>query len=283
MKISLWSSFFVEDEPEVALTKLTSCGYRYTELSVEHSASLLKRPGTIAATAAAFSRYAADHDIGIPQAHLAFAVNPVAEDEKQRTAALDSLKQQIEFYIQLGVKVAVLHVCAAAARKAGWAEEKIDEVRTASLQTLCAVSAGSGMRLALENLRTDLFDAQELLRVIARSGCRDDLGICLDTGHLNVAGGGDQVGFVREAGDLLIALHITDNRGKNDDHLFPFGGTIEWFPLLEALRSSRYTGLFNLESPGERIFEPMFPQKNAILLHKARYGCDLAQLMLDVG
>jgi sugar phosphate isomerase/epimerase len=282
MNISMWSSFFYEDDPETMLAKLVSCGYRHTELSFEHGQALLKRPGKTASKAGALVRHAADHGIAIPQAHLSYAYDPMAVDEKTRASALDSLKQEMELYMLLGIKAAVLHVGAAGAKKANWPRERIDEVRIASLQTLCAAATGSGMRLALENLRTDLADASALLCVIEQSGCRDGLGICLDTGHLNLAGG-DSAQFVNEAGDALIALHIADNLREHDDHLFPFGGTIRWSPFLATLRASRYDGLFNFEVPGERIFEPAFPGRDAILLHKARYGYDLARLMLGVG
>jgi sugar phosphate isomerase/epimerase len=275
----MWSSFFVEDEPEAMLAKLAACGYRHTELSFEHAQALLKRPGPVARTAAAFAACADGHGIAIPQAHLSFCYDPLAVDPARRAADLDSLRREIELYILLGVKAAVLHVGGSLAAKAGWTETQIDDVRTASLQTLVAAAAGSGLRLALENLRHDLRDAAALLRVIGLSGRRESLGICLDTGHLNLTGG-DPAAFVREAGDALIALHLADNLGEHDDHLFPFSGRIVWGPFLDALRASRYKGLANLEVPGERIFEAAFPAKPAILMHKARVGHELVRLML---
>ena len=279
INISMWSSFFIEDEPEAMLAKLVACGYRHTELSFEHGQALLKRPGPVARTAAEFSARAADLGIAMPQAHLSFSYNPLAVDPARRAADLDSLKREIELYIGLGVKAAVLHVGGPLPAKDGWSAAQIDDVRTASLQALCDATAGSDMRLALENLRTDLKDASELLRVIGLAGRRERIGICLDTGHLNLTGG-DPAEFVRTAGDSLIALHIADNMGTNDDHLFPFAGHITWAPFLEALRASAYTGLFNFEVPGERIFETPFPAKNAILMQKARFGCTLGRLML---
>ena len=279
MNISMWSSFFYEDAPETMLVKLASCGYRHTELSFEHAQVLLKRPGSIAQTAAAFSACADGHGIAIPQAHLSLCYDPVAIEAERRAVDLDSLKREIELYALLGVKAAVLHVGAANAIQADWPQTQIDDVRSASLQTLCAATSGSGMRLALENLCKHLFYAPTLLRVIGLSGCQKHLGICLDTGHLNLVGG-DPAQFVREAGEALIALHIADNLREHDDHLFPFGGSITWHPFLEALRASRYEGLFNFEVPGERIRETPFPAKSEILLHKARYAYKLAQLML---
>ncbi len=276
-KISMWSSFFCEDDPETMLAKLAACGYRHVELSVEHTQIILKRPGGTAKKAAAIARCAADHGIAILQAHLSM-VDPVAADESIRTAAIETLKPEVELFAALGVKAAVLHASVNAAQKAAWPQERIDQVRAASLQTLCAVAAGSGLLLALENLLSDLRNAPELLHAVEHSGCAEGLGICLDTGHLNLVGG-DPAQFRREAGPALIALHLADNRGQNDDHIFPFGGYIRWGAFLETFRTSPYPGLFNFEVPGERIFEPAFPEKDAILLHKARFGYRLGQLM----
>ena len=281
MNISMWSSFFYEDEPEAMLAKLAACGYRHTELSFEHAQVLLKRPGPVARTAAAFAARAAEHSIAMPQGHLTLSYDPVAVEADRRAADLDGLKREIELFMHLGIQAAVLHVDEAAAVEAGWPQAQIDDVRTASLQTLGAAAAGSGLRFALENMSRHLADAPALLRVIEQSGCREQLGICLDTGHLNLAGG-DPAQFVREAGDALIALHIADNLRTRDDHLFPFGGTVQWFPFMKTLKASRYTGLFNFEVPGERIHEPPFPALSDILLHKARYGYGLAQLMLGM-
>ncbi|NLG35882.1 MAG: sugar phosphate isomerase/epimerase, partial [Lentisphaerae bacterium] len=91
-----------------------------------------------------------------------------------------------------------------------------------------------------------------MLAKLASRGCQKQIGICLDTGHLHLTGGAPAA-IVREAGDNLIALHLADNLGKDDNHLFPFAGTITWGPFLDALRASPYTGLFNFEVPGERI------------------------------
>ena len=279
MHISMWSSLFIADEPEVMLAKLASCGYRHLELSFEHAYALLQRPGTLAETARAFAACAGDHGIAIEQSHLSFAYNPLEIDPVQRRNDLDCLKREIELSIRLGVKAAVLHVGGSGAAKAGLSAAQIDDLRTSSLQELAAAAEGSQLRLALENLRADLRYASELKHVIRLTGCEKQIGICLDTGHLLLSGG-DPVLFVREAGDALIALHIADNLGRDDDHLFPFGGKASWYPFIDELRASNYSGLFNYEVPGESNFKAPQPIRDAILMHKANYGYKLARMML---
>ena len=92
----------------------------------------------------------------------------------------------------------------------------------------------------------------ENLLALVESVADEHLGICLDTGHLNLHDG-DQGRFVREAGGHLKALHLADNDGSSDQHLMPFGlGTVRWDELTSALHEVGYAGLANFEIPGER-------------------------------
>lgn len=40
------------------------------------------------------------------------------------------------------------------------------------------------------------------------------IGICLETGHLNISQRGNQYNFIMQAGDRLKAMHVHDNRGE---------------------------------------------------------------------
>lgn len=72
------------------------------------------------------------------------------------------------------------------------------------------------------------------------------VGICWDTGHANIQQL-DQPAALRAIGKRLKALHIQDNDGLHDQHVLPFFGTIEWSPIIEALRQIGYEGDFTYE------------------------------------
>ena len=75
----------------------------------------------------------------------------------------------------------------------------------------------------------------------------DNLGICLDTGHLNLVDG-DQAAFIDKCGSHLKALHLADNLGQNDNHMLPYSaGTVDWERVIGALKKNNYSGLFNFE------------------------------------
>ena len=86
--------------------------------------------------------------------------------------------------------------------------------------------------------------------MIERVGSKQ-LGICLDTGHLNLTVKGHR-DFILKAGARLKALHIADNDGVTDQHRMPFNyGTVDFYEVVRALREIGYEGIFNLEISGE--------------------------------
>ncbi len=70
---------------------------------------------------------------------------------------------------------------------------------------------------------------------------------CLDTGHCAVLGidPGDAVQQI--GGDLLAVLHIHDNDGKRDLHMFPGDGVINWANFRQALDEVGYAGTLSFE------------------------------------
>ncbi len=103
----------------------------------------------------------------------------------------------------------------------------------------------SSIMIAIENMegQGEITSPDELLEIISELDGR--AGICLDTGHANIAGE-DIPGFVRACGSNLIGTHIADNDGRSDQHLLPGFGSIEWEELIPAFRDS-YAGYLTLE------------------------------------
>ncbi len=274
MKISMWTGFLVEDSPERAVEILAECGYRYAELSDEHGAMLMER-GNPAGTGKEFRKFAESIGFELPQGHLKLRADIASSDAAARRRELDYLKRELELYQAIGVRAAVLHGGGEAALNAGVPAGAVEELRAEALRELCDAVAGGTIRIALENMRSYHPLATDLLRTIELAE-RPGLGICLDTGHLNLHGA-NHAEFIEAAGNRLIALHITDNLGVDDLHMFPCGrGTVKWPPLMHKLSESGYDGLFNFEVPGERCrFRP-------ITLAKLRYGLELGALMHEL-
>ena len=244
MKLSIWTAYYVELSPEDAIREIAKCGYRYAELSDEHGAMLLER-GDPTEVGRAFGEFSREMGVTVSQGHLFLKVALTGED------AVPVLCRWLDLFSAIGIKSAVLHCDTR--HPDGMPEEEVFRKNAEALRALTAHIKGREIRICLENLCKRWKSAEELLRLIAMVG-EENLGICLDTGHLNLTRASSQGDFIRKAGHLLQALHIADNMGVKDDHLIPFTavGQIDMYEILAALREVGYDGLYNLEIPGER-------------------------------
>lgn len=272
---SISSSFFLELAPAEALTLIAAAGFPAAEIGSGHAVAL-GRADQPAAAGRELAAVAADLGLALPQGHLDLDSDIALPEPAARRATLDALRRQLDAFAAIGVKVAVLHPGGNAAFAAGCPDDEIAAGRTAALHELLDHLDGSGMAIALETMYDRPFGATELLRVIEAAGNHPKLGVCMDTGHLNLIGH-RPAEFADRVGRLLLATHIADNHGSRDEHLFPYSGyaTVDWPATLDALRRNRYAGPFNFESNGERT-SPM-----EVKLAKLAYARQLAEIMLQ--
>ncbi len=246
---SIWSSYDIDLSPEDMVLQMEKRGLTVCELSDEHAAVLLERGGDPAETGKAFRAYAAEHGLSFPQGHLWLTVRLCHPE----TDSVGILKNWLVLFSAIGIKNAVLH-CDGRSFAEGTAKEEILAANAAQLKALVPTAEELGVRICLENLRGTFAHVDDLLAVIDAVGS-PALGICLDTGHLNIAETGlTQKEFILRAGDKLHALHIADNEGKADQHMMPFGrGNVNWTSVMEGLSEIGYADCFNYEIPGERL------------------------------
>jgi sugar phosphate isomerase/epimerase len=243
IKLSMWTSFFVDLSPEDALRENAAAGWRHAELSDEHSRALLAR-GQPAAAGKAFARFAADCGVAVTQGHLDLFVDIAPAGEKARRAAVGGLKPWLDLYLTLGIRAAVLHPGGdghsdAAARL---------DARLRSLEELAEHLRGTPLVICLENCASG-----DALKPILAATDPARVGVCLDTGHLNLTSE-NQAAFIRFCGPRLQALHLAENDKSGDQHALPYarGGCVPWTEIAAALTKIAYPGLLNFEVPGER-------------------------------
>lgn len=269
MKPGMWTSYLFDCTPEEMVEHFARKGWFHLELSTEHGEQLLGR-GDPAAVGRDFARFAADRGVSLPQGHLWLTCDIAAAEQP---SILDRLERWLDLFAAVGVRAGVLHPGGNEMRRRDAAPEAILERQVVALRRLCAHTRDTDLVICLENV-SGTPEAEDLLAIISAVGA-ENLGICLDTGHLHMASG-DQAGFIRCAGSRLQALHIADNEGKSDQHLMPYGrGTVDWKAVMEALKILPYTGLLNMEIPGENR-APL-----EILLAKLDYLKEVARFMID--
>ena len=248
-RFSIWSSYDIDLSPEDMVLAMERRGLSVCELSDEHAAILLARGGDAAETGRAFRDYAAAHGVSFPQGHLWLAVRLCSTE----VDSVSILKNWLVLFAACGIRNAVLH-CDGKSFAEGVSHEEILSANAEKLRQLTPTAEALGVRICLENLGGHFARIDDLLSVIAMVDS-PALGICLDTGHLNIHDKETtQEQFILRAGSLLHALHIADNEGKTDQHMMPYGkGNVNWRSVMAGLRAVGYADCFKYEIPGERL------------------------------
>lgn len=246
MKLGIDTDYFYDFEAECAVKMLAAEELNNLELSSEHAEELMAK-GNPCKTGRAFRKMADDLGVKLPQGHMLLSCNITAPGQDEIT---DHLKRWLELFLEIGIKAAVLHPGGRNLIQEGYDKKYVDERRACVLRPLADFVKGTELCICLENTPNTIPDARGLHELIDLVGS-PHLGICLDTGHLNIKGG-SQGDFIRFAGPRLKALHIHDNEGKEDQHILPFScGSINWQEVVGALREIGYRHLFNFEIPME--------------------------------
>jgi len=101
------------------------------------------------------------------------------------------------------------------------------------------------------------------------------VGICIDTGHAHLAGL-NVPAAIREVGSRLKCTHINDNHGGPDDeHIFPYFGTLDWTGTCRALKEIGYEGDFSYELVPHKASADHLPAWLKYTVEMGRYLMEL--------
>jgi hypothetical protein len=93
----------------------------------------------------------------------------------------------------------------------------------------------------------DPYEACEMIDTLNQIAGEECFGLCLDTGHLNLAKRRMRP-YIDIVGNRIKALHVHDSNCAQDDHFVPEMGTIDWDEFIEGLRAIGYRGNINAHS-----------------------------------
>jgi len=96
------------------------------------------------------------------------------------------------------------------------------------------------VNIAMENLRKI-----EYLEFVLENIKSSRIGFCYDSGHHNCHT--PQINLLEKYGSRLMALHLHDNDGSDDQHLLPFDGTIDWLATMRDIAKTGYNDTIALE------------------------------------
>lgn len=176
----------------------------------------------------------------------------------------------------LGVDYAVVHPNTTTLLMEDYDEAREREIVLSHLSPFVEYANKVGVSLVVENMRLvpkptpahrycqtpeELCDIADTLGV----------GICWDFGHANI-GDLKQSEALAYVGSRLKMLHVNDNCGKDDDHLPPFLGKVDWRDAMHGLALAGYEGLFNYELHTVTVPENM---RTAFAEYITRAACEL--------
>ena len=193
------------------------------------------------------AKLAKDYELDFPFVHAPFSgVDDMWRENADIDQSFQLLWRSVESTADIEVPVLVMHVFR------GYEYTDVpNEVGIERFYKLVKRARELGVSVALENL-----EGEEFLDCLM-TAFKDEknVGFCWDSGHEFCYNGGKDM--LKKYGDKLLCTHINDNVGctfpngqigKRDDlHLFPFDGAINWENAMERLRKTPFDGPLTFE------------------------------------
>ena len=157
------------------------------------------------------------------------SINVVHVEKSRRIDAMDEVKRALEAAEQVPFSHLILHL---GERGDTWSPRTLEHAMTA-VEHLRAFARPLGVQILLENLEKNEVAEPENLMEILSVGHFDDIGLCLDLGHAHLGEG--ILPAIDTMGPRIRSVHVHDNAGDRDAHLWPGEGTIAWPETMQAL------------------------------------------------
>ena len=213
--------------------------------------------------------------IEISQVHGPWRYPPRDLTEIDRAERLEKMKKSISMTRMLGCKYWVVHPLMPYGTSdllSGKAEETW-KINLEFMPKLVEFAKTQGVTVCLENMPMHDFSIsrpKEILKFVNTVN-DDNFKICLDTGHIAVFPDLFIGDVVRELGNKIKVVHVHDNLGDGDKHLWPTKGRLDWFDFAKALYDIGFDGVFSLETaPSGTLDDEGFEKECAELFEIAK-------------
>lgn len=213
--------------------------------------------------------------VAISQTHGPWRWPPQDGTREDRAERMEKMKRAVQITALLGCDHLVIHPlmpCGVEDLLCGKEQETWD-VNVAFFRELADFSAPHRVTICLENMPMPHFSVSTPQRILALAKAigRDNVKICLDTGHVAVfptLSVGDEV---RRLGRAIRVLHVHDNDGHSDSHDTPGTGVVDWTDFFRALDEIGFDGVLSLEtSPSGASDDRRFAEESRLLNRRLR-------------
>jgi sugar phosphate isomerase/epimerase len=172
------------------------------------------------------------------------ALSLASVDRDRRAQAVGEAEAALHIARRIPASVLVAHLGVPRTQQPAPAENNRDAARR-SVEALQQAAEPLGVRVAVEVIPNELSRAGSLVHFVEEDLEGIDVGVCLDFGHAHMDG--DLVDAIETVSGHLVATHVNDNRGRADEHLVPFDGTIDWPAAMTAVQKVGYDGTLLME------------------------------------
>jgi sugar phosphate isomerase/epimerase len=185
--------------------------------------------------------------VGVAFANKSLGLDLCSGSKDVREKTVGYIKDCINFAAD--INAGIVYVCTVTKPEVSVPVKKGWEWVAESLR-ICADYAGEkNIRLALEHFPFGLINTVDATVKIVNQVKSNNLGILIDTGHLNITGE-DPAVSVEKAKKFLVHVHINNNDGIHDLHYPPYNGTLkkdDFFSFINALKQINYQGYYSFE------------------------------------
>jgi sugar phosphate isomerase/epimerase len=256
LRLSIWTSFYLDLSPRDAIVHCAEMGWKDLEISAEHGE--MAANGDDWKEQLGYLRSVCEvYGTTLWQMHAPLNLDVADLDPQKRIKDVDTAFKWIQYAHELNAANLVIHPGGSNGAKTDEEEAKIFTLNVDSFKYLAKVAEEFKVKLCIENMQERenkdprrlgafIYDLNELIDSIGSEA----IGICFDTSHANVTGL-DMYHAINECGKRLMATHISDNDGSGDQHKLLYGGNIDWKKVINGLKDIGYDMAFNLEIPGE--------------------------------
>jgi sugar phosphate isomerase/epimerase len=156
-------------------------------------------------------------------------INITEPVKRKRIEMVDEVKRALEIAEEIPFRYLIQHL--------GVAGEEFDERKFdaafSSLDEIRVFASQRGVEVLLENTPNELSSAERLNLFQAQTHL--NLNYCFDIGHAHMCRGVEAEFEAMK--EHIRSTHVHDNNGREDQHLFPGKGTIDWGRAVELLSS----------------------------------------------
>ncbi|MDQ3214254.1 MAG: sugar phosphate isomerase/epimerase [Acidobacteriota bacterium] len=259
MRFGISTHLFHDERLERAhVARIAEAGFEAVELFATRSHFDYHDPAAVAA----LSTWLSDTGLRLDSVHAPIALamrggrgaqtlSTAAAEHAARQAAVREADLALQIARQIPFDFLVLHLGTPTEQGSSGSNNRLAALRSA--EEICRLAEPLGVRVALEVIPNELSTPAALVSLLEGDLDAPTAGICLDFGHAHLMG--EVADAVEIAAEHLIATHVHDNRRRDDLHLAPFLGTIDWDTALMTMQKIGYEGTYLMElantgSPG---------------------------------